>query len=36
MHKALHSRDAIDRQYVSTKEEERGLANIEEFVEETI
>ena len=29
MHKALHPRDDVDRQYVSRKEGGRGLASIE-------
>ena len=33
MHKALHPRDDIDRQYVSRKEGGRGLAGIEDNVE---
>ena len=32
MHKALHPRDDVDRLYVSRKEEERGLASIEDSV----
>ena len=32
MHKALHPRDDVDRLYVSRKEEERGLTNIEDSV----
>ena len=33
MHKALHSRDEVDRQYVSRKEEGRGLASTEDSVD---
>ena len=33
MHKALHPRDNVDRLYVSRKEGERGLANIEDRVD---
>ena len=33
MHKALHPRDDVDRQYVSRKEGGRGLANIEESID---
>ena len=36
MHKVLHPRDGIDRLYVSRKEEERGLANIEDSVDTSI
>ena len=36
MHKALHPRDDVDRLYVSRKEGERGLASIEDTVEESI
>ena len=32
MHKALHSRDDVDRLYVSRKEGRRGLASIEDSV----
>ena len=32
MHKALHSRDDVDRLYVSRKEGGRGLASIEDTV----
>ena len=36
MHKALHPRDDIDRQYVSRKEGGRGLARIEDSVDASI
>ena len=36
MHKALHSRDDVDRLYVSRKERGRGLASIEDSVDVTI
>ena len=36
MHKALHSRDDVDRQYVSRKGGGRGLASIEDSVEASI
>ena len=36
MHKALHPRDDVDRQYVSRKEGGRGLANIENSVDASI
>ena len=36
MHQALHPRDDVDRPYVSTKEEGRGLANTEDSVEASI
>ena len=36
MHKALHPRDDIDRLYVSRKERERGLTNIEDSVDASI
>ena len=36
MHKALHSRDNVDRLYVSRKEEGRELASIEDNVEVAI
>ena len=36
MHKALHPRDDVDRLYVSRKEWGRGLANIEDTVDESI
>ena len=36
MHKALHSRDDVDRLYVSRKEGERGLASIEDSVDVSI
>ena len=36
MHKALHSRDDVDRLYVSRKEGRRGLAKIEDCVEASI
>ena len=36
MHKALHSRDNIDRLYVSRKEGGRGLASIEDSVDASI
>ena len=35
-HKALHSRDDVDRLYVSRKEGERGLAIIEDSVDASI
>ena len=36
MHKALHPRDDVDRQYVSRKEEGRGIASIEDSVDASI
>ena len=36
MHKALHSRDDVDRLNVSRKEEERGLASTENSVDASI
>ena len=36
MHKALHPKDDVDRQYVSRKERGRGLASIEDNVEASI
>ena len=36
MHKTLHSRDYIDRLYVSRKEERRRLTNIEDSVDVSI
>ena len=36
MHKALHPRDDVDRLYVSRKEGGRGLASIEDSVDESI
>ena len=36
MHKTLHPRDDVDRQYVSRKEKGRGLANIEDIVDASI
>ena len=36
MHKALHSRDDVDRLYVSRKEGGRGLASIEDTVDASI
>ena len=36
MHKALHSRDDVDRLYESKKEEERGLASTEDSVDASI
>ncbi len=36
MHKALHPRDDINRQYVSRKEGRRGLASIEDSVDASI
>ena len=36
MHKALHPRDDVDRLYISRKEGERGLANIEDTVDTSI
>ena len=36
MHKALHSRDDVDRLYVSRKERGRGLASIEDSVDTSI
>ena len=36
MHKALHSRDDVDRLYVSRKEGGRGLASIEDSVDASI
>ena len=36
MHKALHSRDDVDRLYVSRKEGGRGLASIEDSVDTSI
>ena len=35
-HKALHSRDDVDRLYVSRKEGGRGLASIEDIVDASI
>ena len=32
MHKALHPRDDVDRQYVSRKDGVRGLASIEDIM----
>ena len=36
MHKALHPRDDVDRLYVSRKDGGRGLASIEDSVDESI
>ena len=36
MHKALHPRDDVDRQYVSKKEGGRGLASTEDCVDASI
>ena len=36
MHKALHSRDDVDRRYVSRKEGGRGLSSIEDSVDASI
>ena len=36
MHKALHPRDDVDRQYVSRKEGGRGFASIEDTVDASI
>ena len=36
MHKALHPRDDVDRQYVSRKEDGRGVASIEDSVDTSI
>ena len=36
MYKALHPKDDIDRLYVSTKDERRGLASIEDSVDTPI
>ena len=36
MHKALHTRDDVDRLYVSRKEGGRGLASIEDSVDASI
>ena len=36
MHKALHPRDDVDRQYVSRKEGGRGLTSIEDSVDTSI
>ena len=36
MHKALHPRDDVDRQYISRKEGRRGLASIEDNVDGSI
>ena len=36
MHKALHSRDYVDRLYVSRKEGGRGIASIEDSVDASI
>ena len=36
LHKALHSRDDIDRLYVSRKEGGRGLASIEDSIDTSI
>ena len=36
MHQALHSRDDVDRRYVSKKEGGRGLASIEDTVDASI
>ena len=36
MHKALHSRDDVDRLYVSRKEEGRGLPSVEDSVDTSI
>ena len=35
-HKALHTRDDVDRLYVSRKERGRGLAGIEDSVDASI
>ena len=35
MHKALHPRDDVDRLYVSRKEEGRGIASIEDSVDDS-
>ena len=36
MHKALHPRDDVDRQYASSKDGKRGLASIEDSVDTSI
>ena len=36
MHKALHSRDYVDRLYVPRKEGGRGLASIEDSIDTSI
>ena len=36
IHKAVHSRDVVDRLYVSRKEGERGLTSIEDSVDASI
>ena len=36
IHKALHPRDEINRQYVSRKERGRGLASLEDSVDVSI
>ena len=36
MHKVLHPRDDVDRLYISRKEGGRGLASIEDSVDESI
>ena len=36
MHKALHSRDDVDRLYVSRKKGGKGLASIEDSVDSSI
>ena len=36
MHKALHTRNDVDRQYVSRKEGGRGLSSIEDTVDASI
>ena len=36
MHKALHPRDEVERQYVSRKEGRRGLASIEDSIDASI
>ena len=36
MHKALHSRDDVDRLYVSRKEGERGLDSIKDSIDASI
>ena len=36
MHKELHPKDDVDRQYVSRKEGGRGLASIEDSVDASI
>ena len=36
MHKALHSRDDVERLYVSRKEGGRGLASIEDSIDASI